>query len=54
MERIHTDYLFDPEINADKMIFLAGPRQVEKSRNTAQYLWLPLMKSINIKTGRIF
>ena len=31
MERIHTQYLFDPEINANKMIFLAGPRQIGKT-----------------------
>ena len=31
MERIHSQYLFDPEINADKMIFLAGPRQIGKT-----------------------
>ncbi|MBT3176662.1 MAG: ATP-binding protein [Desulfobacula sp.] len=31
MERIHTQYLFDHELNADKMIFLAGPRQIGKT-----------------------
>jgi len=31
MERIHSQYLFDPEINAGKMIFLAGPRQIGKT-----------------------
>jgi len=31
MDRIHSQYLFDPEINADKMIFLAGPRQIGKT-----------------------
>lgn len=31
MERVHTQYLFDPEINADKMILLAGPRQIGKT-----------------------
>lgn len=31
MERIQSQYLFEPEINADKMIFLAGPRQIGKT-----------------------
>jgi len=31
MERIQKKYLFDPAINADKMIFLAGPRQIGKT-----------------------
>jgi len=31
MERIHTQYLFDHKLNADKMIFLAGPRQIGKT-----------------------
>ena len=31
MERVHAQYLFDPEINADKMIFLSGPRQIGKT-----------------------
>lgn len=31
MKRIQSDYLFDPEINAGKMIFLSGPRQVGKT-----------------------
>ncbi len=38
MERIHTQYLFDPEINADKMIFLAGPRQIGKTTLVRQRL----------------
>ena len=38
MERVHTQYLFDPEINADKMIFLAGPRQVGKTTFVRQQL----------------
>ena len=38
MERIHTQYLFDPEINADKMIFLAGPRQIGKTTFVRQHL----------------
>lgn len=31
MERIQSTYLFDPDINADKMIFLSGPRQIGKT-----------------------
>ncbi len=31
MKRIHSEYLFDPEVNAGKMIFLSGPRQVGKT-----------------------
>jgi predicted AAA+ superfamily ATPase len=31
MKRIQSLYLFDPEINAGKMIFLSGPRQVGKT-----------------------
>jgi len=31
MKRLQSDYLFDPEINAGKMIFLSGPRQVGKT-----------------------
>ncbi len=30
MKRTQSLYLFDPEINAGKMIFLSGPRQVGK------------------------
>ncbi|WP_304511834.1 ATP-binding protein [Desulfobacula sp.] len=38
MERIHTQYLFNPEINADKMIFLSGPRQIGKTTFVRQHL----------------
>lgn len=38
MERIHSQYLFDPEINAEKMIFLAGPRQIGKTTFVRQQL----------------
>jgi len=38
MERIHTQYLFDPAINADKMIFLAGPRQIGKTTFVRKHL----------------
>ena len=31
MERIQSEYLFNPDINAGKMIFLSGPRQVGKT-----------------------
>jgi predicted AAA+ superfamily ATPase len=31
MERIHSLYLFDPDVNAGKMIFLSGPRQIGKT-----------------------
>ena len=31
MKRIQSLYLFDPEVNAGKMIFLSGPRQVGKT-----------------------
>jgi predicted AAA+ superfamily ATPase len=31
MQRLQSEYLFDPEINAGKMIFLSGPRQVGKT-----------------------
>ncbi|MBN1309599.1 MAG: ATP-binding protein [Chitinispirillaceae bacterium] len=31
MERIQSTYLFNPEVNAGKMIFLSGPRQVGKT-----------------------
>jgi len=31
MKRIQSTYLFDPEVNAGKMIFLSGPRQVGKT-----------------------
>jgi len=38
MERVHSRYLFDPEINAGKMIFLAGPRQIGKTTFVRQQL----------------
>jgi uncharacterized protein len=31
MNRIQSEYLFDPEVTAGKMIFLSGPRQVGKT-----------------------
>jgi predicted AAA+ superfamily ATPase len=31
MDRTQSTYLFDPEVNAGKMIFLSGPRQVGKT-----------------------
>ncbi len=31
MDRIHSLYLFDPDLNAGKMIFLSGPRQIGKT-----------------------
>jgi predicted AAA+ superfamily ATPase len=31
MKRVQSLYLFDPEVNAGKMIFLSGPRQVGKT-----------------------
>jgi predicted AAA+ superfamily ATPase len=34
MERLVATYLFDPEMTADKMIFLTGPRQVGKTTLT--------------------
>ncbi len=38
MERLIGKYLFDPEMTADKMIFLTGPRQVGKT--TFARVWL--------------
>ncbi|MCX8111377.1 MAG: AAA family ATPase [Syntrophorhabdaceae bacterium] len=40
--RIARDYIFDPEINTDKMIFLTGPRQIGKT--TFALEWLKEMK----------
>lgn len=31
MDRVQSTYLFDPELNAGKMIFLSGPRQIGKT-----------------------
>jgi predicted AAA+ superfamily ATPase len=31
MKRIQSQYLFEPEINADKIIFLTGPHQIGKT-----------------------
>ena len=31
MKRIQSDYIFNPDVNAGKMIFLSGPRQVGKT-----------------------
>ena len=38
MKRIHSQYLFDPVINAGKMIFLSGPRQIGKTTFVRQKL----------------
>ncbi len=38
MERLVGEYIFDPEITANKMIFLTGPRQVGKT--TFARMWL--------------
>ena len=38
MERVVGKYIFDPEMTADKMIFLTGPRQVGKT--TFARMWL--------------
>jgi hypothetical protein len=38
MERLVSRYLFDPEMTADKMIFLAGPRQVGKTTFARNWL----------------
>jgi predicted AAA+ superfamily ATPase len=38
MERIVARYLFDPEMTADKMIFLTGPRQVGKTTFARNWL----------------
>jgi len=38
MERLVSEYIFDPEINAGKMIFLTGPRQVGKTTFAKNWL----------------
>ncbi len=38
MERVHSTYLFDPEVNAGKMMFLSGPRQIGKTTFVLQKL----------------
>jgi len=38
IERIVTTYLFDPELNAGKMVFLTGPRQVGKTTFAREWL----------------
>ena len=38
MKRVHSSYLFDPEVNAGKMIFLSGPRQIGKTTFVLQRL----------------
>ncbi len=38
MERLLSKYLFDPEMNAGKMIFLTGPRQVGKTTFARNWL----------------
>ncbi len=38
MERLVSQYLFDPEMTADKMIFLTGPRQVGKTTFARNWL----------------
>jgi predicted AAA+ superfamily ATPase len=39
MERLVARYLFDPEMTADKMIFLTGPRQVGKTTFARNWLY---------------
>jgi len=31
MKRVHSQYIFSPDINAGKMVFLSGPRQIGKT-----------------------
>jgi len=38
MQRIQSLYLFDPDVNANKMIFLSGPRQIGKTTFVLQRL----------------
>ena len=38
MERVQSVYLFDPDVNAEKMIFLSGPRQIGKTTLVLQKL----------------
>ncbi len=38
MERVQSSYLFDPDVNANKMIFLSGPRQIGKTTFVLQRL----------------
>lgn len=38
MERVQSLYLFDPDVNANKMIFLSGPRQIGKTTFVLQKL----------------
>ena len=38
MERIVKKYIFDPEMKAEKMIFLAGSRQVGKTSFARNWL----------------
>ncbi len=38
MDRFLGTYIFDPEISAGKMIFLAGPRQVGKTTFAKNWL----------------
>lgn len=38
MERIQSLYLFDPDVSANKMIFLSGPRQIGKTTFVLQKL----------------
>ena len=38
MNRIQSLYLFDPDVNANKMIFLSGPRQIGKTTFVLQRL----------------
>jgi len=38
MKRIQSLYLFDPDVNANKMIFLSGPRQIGKTTFVLQRL----------------
>jgi len=38
MERLIKKYIFDPEMNAGKMIFLTGPRQIGKTTFARNWL----------------
>ena len=38
MDRVQSTYLFDPDVNSEKMIFLSGPRQIGKTTFVLQKL----------------
>lgn len=38
MERLVGTYIFDPEMNAGKMVFLTGPRQIGKTTFAKKWL----------------